>query len=103
MHNDSNHVASLTLLKKKDRCFTQDILKNRGRSYRSENHTLLCGGQVDVSGRRDSDGNTSAEAKVSTSTERESGTFSTEIRGSVSQDRDGKTSAEVEASASWKW
>ena len=65
---------------------------------------ILCGGSVEVSASKDSDGNKSVEASVSTSTSTDNGnSVSVEVSGGVSQDSSGNTTSRVEATATFKF
>lgn len=60
-------------------------------------------GHAEASGTKDSEGNSKGEISVSTSTETENGTFSTEVKGGVGTDKDGNTTGEIKGTISWDW
>lgn len=60
-------------------------------------------GHAEVSGSASTSGEASLEASVSESKETNSGTFSAEVRGSVSQDSQGNTSGRIETTFSLDW
>jgi len=98
-----DHFGLLTVIRKDNPCSIDSILKNIG-GYWNENTIILCGGSVEVSAGSDTNGNSSLEASISTSTQTDSGdTFSAEVSGGVYQDREGNTSGEVKGTFSWSW
>jgi len=86
-------------LKSNDSSFATTILTSfqmpsSGKSFK----IAPMGGSASVSAEKDSDGNTTAEAEITVSSE--DGTF--EVSGSASVDQDGNTSGKIEASINWQ-
>lgn len=80
------------------------LLNNIRRMYGDQNYTILCGGRTELSGRTDTDGNSSVEARVSTSSQTDSGgKISAEFSGGVYKDNEGHTKSGVEVRGVYEW